>query len=111
MRKYDLYGGHPPHSDQETSLDAATSMKPIVDTLQDRVLAYIVNQGAAGATDDEIEQALQLRHQTASARRRELVLMRPPRILHDGTRRRTRSGRAAKVWIVNTEWLTREELG
>ena len=106
MSKYDLYGGHPPHSDKDTSLDAATSMKPIVDTLQDRVLAYIKSQGSWGAIDDEIEEALGMKHQTASARRRELVLMDPPRIIDSGTRRKTRSGRTAKVWVINTTWLS-----
>ena len=80
-------------------------MKPVIKTLQDRVLAYIKSQGSWGATDDEIEQALDMKHQTASARRRELVLMDPPRIIDSGGRRKTRSGRTAKVWIVNTTWL------
>ncbi len=50
-----------------------------------------------GATDDEVEVALDMRHQTASARRRELVLS---GAVHDsGERRNTRSGCAATVWV------------
>jgi hypothetical protein len=51
-----------------------------------------------GLTDDEIEQKTSLRHQTASARRRELVLM--ELVKHSGQSRPTRSGRNAKIWVV-----------
>jgi len=49
-----------------------------------------------GLTDEEIEHTLNLKHQTASARRRELVL---GGLIHDsGQTRKTTSGREATVW-------------
>lgn len=60
------------------------------------VLEFLRARGERGATDDEIERALTLSHQSASARRRELVIM---DLAYDsGHRRRTRSGRTATVW-------------
>jgi hypothetical protein len=50
-----------------------------------------------GATCDEVEQALEGRHQTISARIRELVLMHF--IIDSKVRRLTRSGRLARVYI------------
>lgn len=66
-----------------------------------RVLDHIRNSGAFGATDDEIEQALHMLHQTASARRRGLVLK--DFILDSGRTRPTRTGCHAAVWIAATD--------
>ena len=63
---------------------------------QQRVLRYIGDQG--GATCDEAEVALQLRHQTASARFNDLK--RAGLIVKSGRRRPTRSGRKADVYVV-----------
>lgn len=62
------------------------------------VFQYIKRAGSSGATCDEVEEALYLRHQTASARVHEL--MRAKRIVASGKKRRTRSGRTATVWVV-----------
>ena len=96
--QYKLYGGLPPHSDNETSKAAAISMLDTADTLRAVVFRFIREQGEHGATDDEIEINLHLSHQTASARRRELVLL--DAIGESGKLRKTRSGRNAKVWTV-----------
>jgi hypothetical protein len=66
--------------------------------LEQQVFDHIKSCGERGATDDEIEQALQLRHQTASARRRTLVLK--GCVVDSERERRTRSRRWASVWIV-----------
>jgi DNA-binding Lrp family transcriptional regulator len=63
------------------------------------VLDYLRKQGTHGATDDEIEQALDLLHQTVSARRRDLV--KQGTVVNSGKRRLTRTGRGATVWIVS----------
>lgn len=66
-----------------------------------RVLDYIERQGVLGATDDEIEVSLTMRHQTASARRRELV--KAGKVVADTYgmgRRETRSGATATVWVL-----------
>lgn len=92
------HGLAPFEKGSDTSLDAAYEIQPAKDTLQYEVWCYIRECGDYGATDDEIEQVLDLRHQTASARRRELELkglvQKTPR------RRPTRSGRNAAVYVV-----------
>ena len=88
----------------ETSLDAAESIKPAVPHLQKRVLDCVAPM-PGGLTCDQVECITGLSHQTCSARFRELASCQPPLIkkliLDDGTfaRRKTRSGRAAYVWI------------
>ncbi len=92
------YGGSPPFErGSETSLAAARSMEESAPTLRDRVEEYVKRCGTSGATDDEIEEALGLRHQTASARRRELELL--GRIVKGPAFRLTRSGRRAGVYL------------
>lgn len=80
-----------------TSQAAAASQigKAAVD--EARVLDFIRTCGSFGATDDEVEQALHLLHQTASARRRGLVLK--DFVEDSGRTRLTRTGRHATVWI------------
>lgn len=95
---YDLYGGVPPHERSSgTSRAAAISVTETAGTLRSKVLAHVRSCGPAGATCDEVEEALGLRHQTASARMRELALK--SMIVMAGERRVTRSGRYAEVWI------------
>jgi predicted HTH transcriptional regulator len=78
----------------DTSRDAAESMRPHVRSIADDVLAFI-REGSA--TCDEVEEHLALRHQTASARVRDLV--KDGKIRDSGARRPTRSGRMARVYI------------
>lgn len=93
--QYDMYGGTPPHSNETTSLAAAEQIKPHIGPLAAKVYRFIVVSG--GATCDEIEWATGMRHQTASARVRELA---DKKQIKDSTlRRRTRSGRQAIVWV------------
>lgn len=91
------YGGKPPHVDSDTSIAAAASIASAAESIRAQVLQYVADS-PAGATDNELENALGLRHQTASPRRRELVLM---GFLRDsGDRRKTDSGRGATVWCI-----------
>jgi len=88
-----------PHSD--TSRKAAREMKGKGPVLRVKVYRYLQSRGPAGATDDEIEAALEMRHQTVSARRRELVQR---GLAQDsGQRRKTSSGRTATVWTVTIQ--------
>lgn len=80
----------------DTSKAAAKSLAGKLGRLEHMVLEHIKAQGVRGATDDEIECALQLRHQTASARRRTLVIK--GLVVESGRERKTRSGRWASVW-------------
>ncbi|NNG46551.1 MAG: hypothetical protein HKM86_05470 [Deltaproteobacteria bacterium] len=93
--KYELYDGRPPRVDEDTSGAAADSMLPVVNALQGKVLAF-VSSCPSGATCDEVEVGLGLRHQTASARLRELYLL--GRLYQTDAKRRTRSGRKARVY-------------
>lgn len=80
----------------DTSERAAQSMRPHAARLRNQVFAYIKSR--RNATCDEVEVALRMRHQTASARIRELVLYR--QLADSGLRRLTRSGRTARVYVL-----------
>jgi len=83
---------------QDTSKQAFDSMGPNFPNLNEKVYSFIAGKGAEGATCDEIEVALQLRHQTASSRITHLTFI--ERLIRTETRRLTRSGRRAGVYIV-----------
>lgn len=78
----------------DTSAAAAESMAELTGELRQRVYRFISNR-TFGATCDEVEVALGLRHQTASARCYELKHM--GWIYETNQRRPTRSGRQATV--------------
>ena len=80
----------------DTSRAAADAMRRHAPTLRQKVYDYIVSRGDYGATDDEIAVSLELRHQTASPRRRGLVIM--GAVYATEERRPTRSGQTATVW-------------
>jgi len=89
------YNGTPPYArGSDTSEQAAVSAPPNAGTKRRRIYDLIVICG--GATDDELEDRTGWRHQTVSARRRELVLS--GLVVDSGKRRTTRSGRKAVVW-------------
>jgi hypothetical protein len=93
-----LYGGTPPHvRGSVTSLLAAERIAPIAGTMQARVLAVVRQAGEDGATCDEVEQSLGGRHQSISARIRELVLL--GWVEDSGRERPTRSRRHAVVYV------------
>lgn len=62
-----------------------------------QIHGFIADRGAAGATCDEVEVCLGIRHQTASCF---LSFLRDDNFIKDsGTRRPTRTGRKAIVWV------------
>lgn len=88
----------------DTSKLAAESIAPKAGRLRASVLAEVRDRGVDGTTCDEVEVALSLRHQTASARIRELALN--GSIVDTGRKRPTRSKRPAVVYCaVGTEPL------
>jgi hypothetical protein len=95
----DLFEFHGPLATRETSRLAAESIADDAPTMRGKVLRAIVDRRSFGATDDELEVVLRMRHQTLSARRRELVLSGD--IMPSGNHRKTRSGRKAVVWIAH----------
>ena len=87
-----------PHvKDSGTSRAAADSMVAHARPMREQVFEYIKAQGERGATDDEIEVALGMRHQSASPRRRDLEKKYEAIYLTNETRP-TRSGRQAGVY-------------
>lgn len=90
------YGGVP-SVNRKTSKEAAETLIDSAGSLRARILSFIVARDSRGATCDEVEVALGLRHQTASARIRELFLL--GRIKDGEWERRTRSNRWAVVWV------------
>lgn len=94
--QYDLYGGVPPHARaSDTSRAAAESVVKDVTRLRRAVLDAIGTE-PDGLTCDQVEERLGIRHQTASARVRELAQL--GLIIDTGERRKTRSGRSAAIW-------------
>lgn len=91
------YGGVAPFvKGSDTSEAASQSLEPTAKTKRRVVLTLIEVTGTTGATDDELERLTGWRHQTVSARRRELVLQ--GLVKDSGKRRDTSSGRSAAVW-------------
>ena len=84
-------------------MDAAESIKPMVNAMAREVLECI-RAHSLGLTCDQVETILGMKHQTASARIRDLASCEPPfikvRLGEDGKplRRKTRSGRTARVY-------------
>jgi predicted ArsR family transcriptional regulator len=85
-----------PHNGTATSAAAAESMRSSAATIAQRIHDFLLTRGEAGATADQIEQALGLSGNTVRPR---LVEMREDgRVVDSRLIRRTRAGRAAKVW-------------
>lgn len=99
--KHIAYDGHPPHvAGSYTSKEAADKIEPRRRSMKRRIAALFESRGRHGLTDDEIEWSLGMKHQTASARRRELEL---EHLIEKTTkRRRTRSttGATAAVYRI-----------
>lgn len=85
--------GTPRIAHSDTSAAAGDSVEPIAASLRRRVLIALAG---GDATCDELEVALDMSHQTCSARVRELVLL--GLVQDTGQRRKTRSGRGARVY-------------
>lgn len=80
-----------------TSKAAADQIKPSAAGLRAKVLQYLEDQSLKGATDDEIQVALDMNPSTQRPRRIELV--EAGAVKDSGSRRQTRSGRNAAVWV------------
>lgn len=90
--------GQPPAVNVPTSIAAADAIKTCSDTLRKRVLDYIKAQGKTGATDDEIQVALNMGGSTQRPRRVELFQQ--GKICMAPMMRKTRTGRMANVWVL-----------
>ena len=81
------------------SREAARSIEDVSGRLRMQIFNYIASRGVLGATCDEVEGALCMKHQTASARVHEL--MKSGHIIDSSQRRLTTSNRRAIVWVIN----------
>jgi len=79
--------------------NSMTKLTPDLSDMKRRIYLYIMSWRDHGATCDEIEVALDLRHQTASARINEMAASK--RLRNSGRTRLTRGARRAIVWVVN----------
>jgi hypothetical protein len=92
------YRGHVPHvAGCDTSAAAADSLDGLPVTALRAAVLKAIAAAPQGLTCDQVETRLALRHQTASARIRELSIM--GMIEDSGRRDRTRSGRSARVYV------------
>jgi len=98
MKKSSGHVGAPYVAGCDTSHDAAKSIVPYLKGLRGLVFRVIRWSGDKGVTCDEAEVTLHQRHQAVSARIRELVQLKVVYITSE--RRRTRSGRTARVYRV-----------
>lgn len=96
-----------PGAAAETQQAAALEAYPNTGTWRLRVLQALVDAGARGATDEEIQRALGLNPSTQRPRRVELVEL--GWIEDSGARRPTRSGRSAAVWCLTVAAIRRLE--
>jgi len=87
----------PPPTKVDTSAEAKKSIQPHLTHMKHRVLRSLYLDGPA--TDDELEQRLDMSHQSLSACRRGCVI--DEFVEPTGDTRPTRSGRRANVWKVN----------
>jgi hypothetical protein len=93
----DLCAGYHVHAD--TSVEAfQTTSDSTRHAQRSRILEYI-RSCAKGATCDEVEVALHLNHQGASARITELSAL--SLISHGDERRKTRAGKSARVYRIS----------
>lgn len=81
-----------------TSNAAAERIEPTAGTLRALVLAYVRECGEIGATDEEMQLALEMNPSTQRPRRQELEKLGFIRRI-DGFTRPTRSGRSAVIFV------------
>jgi len=86
-----------PHSGSDTSREAATRMVPAATAQAARVFHFIAERGKEGATDHEVQAALNMTGD--SERPRRWSLHRAGLICDSGQRRQSPTGRKAIVWI------------
>lgn len=86
------------HKGNENSKEAAKKAKVHAARDFQRILAFVASRAMTGATCDEIEEALEMSHQTCSARCADLK--KDSRLVPSGQKRKTRKGCNADVLIL-----------
>jgi hypothetical protein len=98
-RTLSLFSHPAPYSNRTTSRDAAKSIQKLTARWCVEVLRLISDAGANGLTCDEVIEVLGRPHQSLSPRVTQLS--QSGFIVDSGTKRTTRGGRSAIVWIVS----------
>jgi len=97
MITLEMFPPFQPHSNP--SIDAAVAIEPSSRSLRDQVFAYLVKCACHGATDDEMQAALDMNPSTQRPRR--IELLNQGKIYRTDITRKTRAGRAAAVWVAH----------
>ena len=92
-----------PHNGIETSQEAAESIGDLLQGIR-KAIYELLREFPCGLTCDEVEQRINLKHQTASARLNEMVEMghatfRVNQETNKPFTRKTRSGRNARIYF------------
>lgn len=90
-------------SKKETSLEALESVRPSTDVMRAKVAQFIRRRKKKGATDEEVQDALDMNGNTQRPRRWELI--EDGFVKDSGDRRLTRALRSSIVWV----WVTDKE--
>lgn len=98
MKSEDICANY--HGGADTSISAFAST-PDKKRTKDRMMIMVALDIHPGQTCEELEEFLQMKHQTCSARISELLKM--GKIVDTGERRLTRSGKKARVYKVANE--------
>ena len=93
---------------KETSLEALESVKPSTDVMRAKVAQFIRRRKKKGATDEEVQDALDMNGNTQRPRRWELI--EEGFVKDSGTRRSTRALRSSIVWVWVSDPEEREAL-
>ncbi len=76
---------------------AAASIRTDAAPLRSKVLTHLIEQGDTGATDEQLQLALDMTGNTERPRRKELQKL--GLVVDSGQVRQTKSGRTAVVWV------------
>ncbi len=88
----------PPCNGTDTSNEAARRIRPVASQQARRVFEFFVMRDVTGATDLEVQQALEMKGDTERPRRGELVKL--GLIEDSGERRESEAGRLLRVYVV-----------
>jgi transcription initiation factor IIE alpha subunit len=84
---------------RHTSIEALQKVAPLIPSFKKRVLDLMIERGAYGATDQEIETALEISGNTIRPTR--MSLLKAGDIVDSGMTRLNHNGNKCIVWVIN----------
>lgn len=100
----DRYPHGPGHRGVDTSVKAAESVRAPAPFMRQRILSFLVDCGAGGANYTEIANRCRMEVPTVCARMVELTREENPTVRISIRRRKTPSGRSARVYVHANFW-------